>query len=246
MNSQSILKVSEVFDSIQGEGSHAGTPCIFLRLATCNLKCAWCDTKYTWDWENYDINTEIKEFSIYEIEKIIDLSNKTHLVITGGEPLLQQASLVSLLRLLKSKRVNESNNPNAYFIEIETNGTVIPTKEMMDLVDQWNISPKTSNSLNKQKGINLEKLYEKSLSFYKDLQNASFKFVIDKPEDLVEMDLILKKYDMPQDQVILMPQGTTKESIMEKSRWITNYAKNKNFAFSTRLHVLLWDNQRGK
>ncbi|MDP8906059.1 MAG: 7-carboxy-7-deazaguanine synthase QueE, partial [Thermoproteota archaeon] len=45
-----MLKVSEVFDSIQGEGSYAGTPCIFLRLATCNLKCAWCDTKYTWDW----------------------------------------------------------------------------------------------------------------------------------------------------------------------------------------------------
>lgn len=245
MNSQSILKVSEVFDSIQGEGSYAGTPCIFLRLATCNLKCGWCDTKYTWDWENYDINTEINEFSIYEIEKKIDLSNKAHVVITGGEPLLQQANLVLLLRLLKSKRGNDSN-PNAYFIEIETNGTVIPTKEMMELVDQWNISPKTSNSLNKQKGINLEKLYEKSLSFYKDLQNASFKFVIDKPEDLAEVDQIIKKYNLPNDQVILMPQGATKESIMEKSRWITKYAKNNKFAFSTRLHVLLWDNQRGK
>ncbi len=245
MNSQSILKVSEVFDSIQGEGSYAGTPCIFLRLATCNLKCAWCDTKYTWDWENYDIDKEIKEFSVYEIAKKITLSNKTHVVITGGEPLLQQANLVSLLRLIKSKRGKESN-PNVYFIEIETNGTVIPTKEIMDLVDQWNISPKTSNSHNKQKGINLEQLYEKSLSFYKYLQNASFKFVIDKSEDLVEIDQILKKYNLPKEQVILMPQGATKESILEKSRWITNYAKKNNFAFSTRLHVLLWDNQRGK
>jgi organic radical activating enzyme len=245
MNSQSILKVSEVFESIQGEGSYAGTPCIFLRLSTCNLKCAWCDTKYTWDWENYDINTEIKEFSIYEMEKKITLSNKKHLVITGGEPLLQQSNLVLLLRLLRSKKDKESN-PNAYFIEIETNGTVIPSKEMMHLVDQWNISPKTSNSLNRQKGINLEKLYEKSLSFYADLQNASFKFVIDKPEDLLEMDEIQRKYNLPNDQVILMPQGATKESIKEKSGWITNYAKKNNFAFSTRLHVLLWDNQRGK
>jgi 7-carboxy-7-deazaguanine synthase len=245
MNSQSILKVSEVFDSIQGEGSYAGTPCIFLRLATCNLKCAWCDTKYTWDWDNYDINTEIKEYSIYEIEKKIALSGKTHLVITGGEPLLQQSILVSLLRLLKSKRGGQSG-PNAYFVEIETNGTVIPTREMMGLVDQWNVSPKTSNSLNKLMGISLDKLYGKSLPFYADLQNASFKFVIDKPEDLVEIDQIQKKYDLPKDQIILMPQGVTKESIMEKSRWITNYAKNNNFAFSTRLHVLLWDNQRGK
>ena len=243
--SQSILKVSEVFVSIQGEGSYAGTPCIFLRLATCNLKCAWCDTKYTWDWENYDIDREIKEYSVHEIAKKITLSNKTHVVITGGEPLLQQANLVSLLRLLKSKRGKESNT-NAYFIEIETNGTVIPTKGIMDLVDQWNISPKTSNSHNKQKGINLEQIYEKPLSFYKDFQNATFKFVIDRSEDLVEIDQILKKYGLPKEQVILMPQGTTKESILEKSRWITDYAKKSNFAFSTRLHVLLWGNQRGK
>ena len=245
MNSQSILKVSEVFDSIQGEGCYAGTPCIFLRLASCNLKCAWCDTKYTWDWENYDIDKEIKEYSVYEIAKKITLSNKTHVVITGGEPLLQQAKLVSLLRLLKSKRGKESN-PNVYFVEMETNGTVIPTKGIMDLVDQWNISPKTSNSHNKQKGIILEQLYEKSLPFYKDLTNASFKFVIDKSEDLVEIDQILKRYNLPKEQVILMPQGTTKESLLEKSRWITDYAKKNNFAFSTRLHVLLWDNQRGK
>ena len=117
---------------------------------------------------------------------------------------------------------------------------------MMGLVDQWNVSPKTSNSLNKQKGINLEKLYERSLSFYKDVQNASFKFVIDKPEDLVEMDQVINKYNLPNDHVILMPQGATKGSIMEKSRWITDHAKKNNFVFSTRLHVLLWDNQRGK
>ncbi len=245
MNSQSILKVSEVFDSVQGEGSYTGTPCVFLRLATCNLKCAWCDTKYTWDWEQYDINKEIKKYSVYEIAKKITLSEKTHVVITGGEPLLQQENLVLLLRILKGKREKEGNS-KTYFIEIETNGTVIPTKEIIDLVDQWNVSPKTSNSLNNQKGINLEKLYEKSLSFYKDLQNASFKFVIDKSDDLVDIDQILKKYDLPKKQVILMPQGSTKESIIEKSRWITDYAKKNNFAFSTRLHVLLWENQRGK
>src|ERR671911_742595 len=97
MDGQPILKISEFFDSIQGEGPYAGTPCVFLRLATCNLKCSWCDTKYTWDWENYDISTEIKETSIYEIAEKIYLSNKKHVVITGGEPLLQQTILISLL-----------------------------------------------------------------------------------------------------------------------------------------------------
>ena len=48
------LKVSEIFASIQGEGPSAGAAAVFLRLAGCNLRCHWCDTKYTWDWQNYE------------------------------------------------------------------------------------------------------------------------------------------------------------------------------------------------
>ena len=48
------MKISEIFESIQGEGNNAGKPAVFLRTAECNLKCIWCDTKYTWDWKNYD------------------------------------------------------------------------------------------------------------------------------------------------------------------------------------------------
>ena len=243
-NNKPTLKLSEPFDSIRGEGIYADAPCVFLRLATCNLKCSWCDTKYTWDWENYDINAEIHEFSICEIVEKIDLSGKRHIVITGGEPLLQQANLVSLLKLLKSKREKE-NDLDAYFVEIETNGTVVPIGGMLAMVDQWNVSPKTSNSQNEQKGVHLEKLYEKSLPFYKGLQNISFKFVIDKMEDLVEINKVIEKYDIAKEKVILMPQGTTKESIREKSYWIDKYAKENGYVFSTRLHVLLWGNQRG-
>ena len=90
------------------------SPSIFLRLSTCNLKCSWCDTKYTWDWDNYDINKEIKEFNIEQIvEKIHGFSNINHIVITGGEPLLQQDKLVLLITLLNEKRKKESNNPNS-------------------------------------------------------------------------------------------------------------------------------------
>ena len=245
LNSQSVIKISEVFGSIQGEGPYTGTPCVFLRLATCNLKCSWCDTKYTWDWENYDIDKEVKEYGIHELVKKITIFGKTHIVITGGEPLLQQTKISMLLNLLKCKMKND-NNSNNYFIEIETNGTISPTPEILGLVDQWNVSPKINNSQNNQQGINLDKLYEKSLSFFKDLQNASFKFVIDKTEDLIEINQFIDKYDLPKEKVILMPQGTTKESISEKSRWIAKYAKENNFVFTTRLQVLLWGNQRGK
>ncbi len=243
---QSILKISEIFSSLQGEGPLAGTSCIFLRLSTCNLKCSWCDTKYTWDWENYDINKEIKEMSIDEIvEKIQGFSNISHIVITGGEPLLQQDKLVLLLTLLKDKKKID-NNAQSYNIEIESNGTIIPLKELTNLVDQWNISPKTSNSHNEEYGINLERFYEKSLSFYKDSKNAFFKFVVDELDDMKEIDDLIKKYDLPKERVILMPQAITKEKLLEKSDWIHEYAKKNSFTFSSRLQVLLWNNQRGK
>src|SRR3982750_1041596 len=122
--SQSKLKLSELFCSVQGEGPHIGTPCVFLRLSTCNLKCSWCDTKYTWDWQNYDIKKEIKEISIEKIvEKLHEFSNKYQ----------------------------------SYQVEIETNGTIIPNNELVKLVNQWNVSPKTSNSHNEKYGIDLEK-----------------------------------------------------------------------------------------
>jgi 7-carboxy-7-deazaguanine synthase len=245
-NNQPILKVSELFCSIQGEGIFAGTSCIFLRLSTCNLKCSWCDTKYTWDWENYDINKEIKEISINEIvEKIHEFSEINHIVITGGEPLLQQDKLVLLLKILKSKRKKDDGSL-FYHIEIETNGTITPIKEIINLVNQWNVSPKTSNSSNNQHGINLEKLYEKPLFFYKDLKNAFFKFVIDEIDDIKEIEQLIQNFNLPKWRIILMPQATTKEKIVEKSVWIQEYANRNNFIFSSRLQVLLWNNQRGK
>jgi 7-carboxy-7-deazaguanine synthase len=241
-----ILKISEIFNSIQGEGTFSGTSCIFLRLSTCNLKCSWCDTKYTWDWQNYDIKKEIKEISIEKIvEKLHEFSNISHLVITGGEPLLQQDKLVLLLVMLKDKTC-KYNKYQSYQVEIETNGTFIPNNELVKLVNQWNVSPKTSNSHNEKNGIDLEKYYGKSLSFYKELENAYFKFVVDKQEDLKEIEQMLKKYMLPKNRLILMPQASTKDKLLEKSKWLEEFAKKNDFNFSTRLQVLLWDNQRGK
>jgi 7-carboxy-7-deazaguanine synthase len=245
-NSQSKLKLSEIFCSVQGEGPHAGTSCVFLRLATCNLKCSWCDTKYTWDWENYDFDKEVREISIEDIlKRITDYPNISHIVVTGGEPLLQQNRLIPLLKLIKDKK-KEGNMSHCHHIEIETNGTVIPLKELMQLVDQWNISPKTANSFNEKNGINLENLYKKSLSIFRDLENSFFKFVIDKFDDFKDIEQYVQNYGLPKERLILMPQATTKEKLLEKSVWINEYAKKNNFAFSTRLQVLLWDNLRGK
>ena len=97
------MKISEIFESIQGEGNNAGKPAVFLRIAECNLKCVWCDTKYTWDWKNYDYSKEVNEMSIKEVRQSLEQFRIRHLVITGGEPLMQQDDLAELLTFLKPK-----------------------------------------------------------------------------------------------------------------------------------------------
>jgi len=228
----STMQVNEIFKSIQGEGPNFGKPAIFLRTAQCNLKCTWCDTKYTWDWENYDFQKEVNEMTIDEIKgAILDLEIN-HLVITGGEPLLQQDDLVDLLSFLK---------PN-FYVEIETNCTILPNKMLTDLVDQWNVSPKTENS-----GNPLE-LYEDNECYYffANQENCFFKYVVESDADIPEIKKFVTKYKIPEKRVQLMTQASTKEEISIREQSISELAKLHNFTFSPRLHVAMWGSQRGK
>ena len=108
------MKVSEIFFSIQGESSYAGLPCVFIRLAGCNLRCKWCDTTYA---QGYD------EGEALSIEQITDALNKfkCRLVeITGGEPMMHKETPALLNNLLKL----------GYEVLLETNGSV--NLEMVD------------------------------------------------------------------------------------------------------------------
>jgi|TARA_A100001234_G_scaffold57078_1_gene48979 7-cyano-7-deazaguanosine (preQ0) biosynthesis protein QueE len=226
------MQINEIFKSIQGEGPNFGKPAIFLRTAQCNLKCTWCDTKYTWDWENYDYTKEVKEMTLEEIkEQLLDLEIK-HLVITGGEPLLQQDDLADLLSFLKPD----------FYVEIETNCTILPNKMLTDLVDQWNVSPKTENS-----GNPLE-LYENDECYYffANQENCFFKYVVEDESDISEIKKFVAKYNIPENRVQLMTQASTKEEISAREKSISELAKANNFLFSPRLHVAMWGAQRGK
>lgn len=101
---QSFLRVSEIFSSVQGEGYFSGTPATFVRLQGCNLRCSWCDTKYALD---------SKKGELMKIEDIMDRIDMDFVVITGGEPLLQEKVSTLIKRLLKK----------GIFVQIETNGT---------------------------------------------------------------------------------------------------------------------------
>lgn len=103
-----MLKISEMFGSVQGEGNFLGVPATFIRFVGCNLKCSFCDTKKTWEGKPESIDMSIEEV----VTKAISLNN-TLIVITGGEPCLQP----HLQELIDQLRIRN------FHVTIETNGT---------------------------------------------------------------------------------------------------------------------------
>ena len=223
----------EVFASIQGEGPTAGTPTVFLRLGICNLTCSWCDTKYTWDWSSYDFSKHVMSMDISSVRKIISSYGLPHLVVTGGEPMLQQNALANLLVSMADLNLS---------CEIETNGTLTPNTELIDLISQWNVSIKLSNSNNELK------LRERgsAIKSFVSLNTSYFKFVIVQPTDITEVLNLVDKYNIPADRVVLMPEGTTSKAVNDRGKWIAEFCTKNGFRFSSRLHILLWDNEPGR
>ena len=226
------MKISEIFESIQGEGNNAGKPAVFLRTAECNLKCVWCDTKYTWDWKNYDYSKEVNEMSIKEVRQSLEQFRIRHLVITGGEPLMQQDDLSELLTFLKPK----------FYVEVETNGTILPNNSLSALVDQWNVSPKTKNSGNPLEMCEDNECY----TFFSKKKNCYFKYVVESEDDLIEINQLISKHNLAKDRVLLMTQAMTKEEILAKEKNVFTLSKKNSLGFSPRLHVMKWGSQRGK
>ena len=226
------MKISEIFESIQGEGNNAGKPAVFLRTAECNLKCVWCDTKYTWDWKNYDYSKEVNEISIKEVRQSLEQFRVRHLVITGGEPLMQQDDLAELLTFLKPK----------FYVEVETNGTILPNNALSVLVDQWNVSPKTKNSGNPLEMCEDNECY----TFFSKKKNCYFKYVVESEDDLIEINQLISKYNLEKERVLLMTQAMTKEEILAKEKNVFTLSKKNSLGFSPRLHVMKWGSQRGK
>ena len=223
----------EIFHSLQGEGANIGAPSVFLRLALCNLICAWCDTKYTWDWQNYDYQREVVSLEVGEVaQRILDFGCP-RLVITGGEPLLQQGELTPLVESLKSQ---------GFYCEVETNGTILPSAELARLIDQWNVSPKLETSGNAAARREVPQVME----FFAGLPNAFLKFVIVEPGDIDEVCAWRDRYGLPGDRIILMPEGRATSDLAQRSSWISVACVREGFRFSTRLHILLWADQRGR
>jgi organic radical activating enzyme len=210
-----------------------GVPSTFVRLAACNLRCHFCDTAYTWDWERYDPKAEIVALDAVAVADRVTATAPRNVVITGGEPLLQQRALVPLAAALKA---------GGRRIEVETNGTIAPREDLSALIDQWNVSPKLANSGNTPK----QREVAAALAWFAGQPPAYFKFVVAAPGDLDEVAALVARYGVASERVLLMPEGRTPAALAKRSAWLVERCAALGYRFTTRLHVLLWGDVRGR
>jgi 7-carboxy-7-deazaguanine synthase len=225
------LKVSESFESLQGEGVSAGAPAFFLRLAQCNLHCTWCDTKYTWDFERYRYEDEVRERSVADTAQLVNASRTRRLVLTGGEPLLQQRALKEFFARLAPDIV----------VEVETNGTLAPEPESLRRVNQWNVSVKLSSAGDPEQF----RIRPEVLAIFRDSERAYLKLVVHSDADYAEADALVSRFAWPNASVLFMPEANDREQLRSRSFAVAEAARKRGFRFSSRLHLELWGGKRG-
>jgi len=236
----------EIFAALQGEGPSAGWPCAFVRLSRCNLACVWCDTAYTWRFagdnrphrDGIVFDRAANQLSLPEADVAARIAalGKPRLVITGGEPLLQAPALVRLILHLQ----NIALLPRMQ-IEVETNGTVVPTPALDALIDQYNVSPKLTHSGNPRELA----FVAEALAHFAGEPRAFFKFVIAEPADIAEVCALADEYAIPAARVLLMPEGRDSATLRTRAIWLSDACSLYGFRFTDRLHIHLHGDTRG-
>ncbi len=225
------MRIAEVFQSIQGEGEFSETPSVFVRTTGCNLRCWFCDTPYT-SWQPEGTRRDWREL----LDDVLRI-DCPHVVLTGGEPMLQP-EVVPLSQALREA---------GRFVTIETAGTVFRPVA----ADLMSISPKLSNSAPRKAGRwrtrherdrqRLDVIRQLIERFHHQL-----KFVIDEPRDLDEVvEYLCGLPQVPPDRVWLMPQGVTADELAARTRWLAPAAAQLGYQLSPRRHIELFGHTRG-
>jgi len=227
------MRVAEIYKSIQGEGVLTGTESVFVRASGCNLRCWFCDTPHTsWHPEGDDL-------SVGEILSKIDHLGATHVVLTGGEPMLF-AELIPICDGLRQRELH---------ITIETAGTLF----LPLACDLMSISPKLSNSAPAVAGPSRFNARHERTRVAPDVIRRlvatyayQLKFVVDQPADVHEVEQFLRTYpDVDRSCVLLMPQGTHVEQLAAVAAWLQPFCREHDIAFCPRKQIEWFGLQRG-
>lgn len=253
----------QIAGTVQGEGKLAGTPSLFIRFASCNLRCMWtlpngnlchCDTTYA---SFYPKNA--KEWSIQDITNTVihNLGEIKHIVITGGEPLLQKEPLSKLCKELKEQcKVH---------ITIETNGSIF-NNEVAKYIDLVSISPKLRNSnpdSTKIQNLNLpqngpfkyhnENRYNTDAiqswisSCKKHQSDFQLKFVVANRTECQEIkrDFLNTLDGWQNTDILLMPLGTNKEELDQTIPIALQMAITNGWVYTPRVHIEIFGCKMG-
>tara|TARA_R110000751_G_scaffold180179_1_gene286604 strand:+ start:1801 stop:2532 length:732 start_codon:yes stop_codon:yes gene_type:complete len=238
------LAISEVFYSIQGEGKTVGIPSVFVRLGACNLMCGGMGTQFDGELHN-DAEWRCDTVEVWmnaqsmEIDKILPedcrqaIRKGAHIILTGGEPMMQQKGLESFM-----KYVYDNLKHNAFF-EVETNGTIMPNEYLLLNINLWNCSPKLLNS-----GNDRSQAFKSEVIKVLNNVNAIFKFVINKNKEWEE----IKELYLPiveRQKIYLMPAGENQKLLNENKLRVVEMAKDNYLNFTTRLHIEIWNKKTG-
>ena len=216
------LQVTEIFKSIQGESTLSGTPCVFIRLTGCNLRCGYCDTTYAYEGGNW--------LSIDDILSKIDDYNCDLVEITGGEPLLQDGVYPLIRTLLETGKL----------VLIETNGSVD--------IERTQALKQVQGNGSKIQGLKIImdiKCPDSSMSDKINWENLSkldkndeVKFVLNSRGDYDWSKEIIKKYSLADRCHILMSPVYDNLTAGELSEWIIN--DNLNVRLNLQIHKYIW------
>ena len=211
-----MIKINEIFYSIQGESSYAGLPCIFVRLTYCNIRCSYCDTEYAF--------YEGKDFTVEQIFSEIEKYKCKLVEITGGEPLFQKESL-TLMEMLCDKN---------YEVMLETGGSL--SIENVDKRVKIILDFKCPSSKMEKKN------YYENVNFLKPIDEV--KFVIGDYQDFLWSKNLIEKFELNKKCEILFSPVFGKIEYKQLVEWILN--ENLNVRFQIQQHKHIWEpNKRG-
>ena len=205
-----MLKVNEIYASIQGESSYTGLPCVFIRLTGCNLRCSWCDTAYAFyegiDLTLEDIMFQVENFSLPLVE------------ITGGEPLMQE-NVYPLMSSLLDK---------GYRVMLETGGAISINKVPEEVIKILDIKCPGSGEEKKNHLENLKLL----------TPHDEVKFVLIDRADYEWSRDLLQKYNLPSSVQVLFSPVYDKLELKDLSKWILK--DRLPVRLQTQFHKVIW------
>jgi 7-carboxy-7-deazaguanine synthase len=251
------VPVSELFYSFQGEGVNLGRRALFVRFAGCNLTCGYatapasadvpadgkmlCDTEYTWNRAKYDLAEGVRYLTPQgiwaELVKLDPATTRPSLgpvdlvVASGGEPLLRKHALLHLA--VRARMTGRR-------MEIETNATIRPGADLAAAGVAFNAGLKLATSaVPRAKRIKADAIAEIQAS-----GQARWKFVFCGPEDLAEIAALQAEFALT--EVWLSPAGTCPAAVLEQMRLAAGPALEHGWNLTTREHVLIWGDERGR